>query len=131
MEWKTTKHIQSTDGKTEKICCELWVDFPPGGCNNSNSSPILELFYYDYKVESGWWIDNDKTKWYTHPPHKHCEIRFNYFQRMPKEKIYTGQRRTPYDEFTIDFCKKQAINIFTERLNNVLNQLKNNKIWEI
>ena len=95
MEWITTKHIQSTDGKTEKIHCELRLNFPTSQWNKNEKSPVIQLFYYDYKIEGGWWIDNAKTKWYTYPPHKHCEIRFNYFQRMP-ESISVLNRETGY-----------------------------------
>jgi hypothetical protein len=122
MEWITTKHIQSTDGKTEKIYCELRLNFPTSQWNKNEKSPVIHLFYYDYKVEGGWWIDKAKTKWYTHPPHKHCEIRFNYFQRMPEVKIFSSEKGTHYNDFTIDFCKEQALKIFTERLNEVLSQ---------
>lgn len=122
MEWVTTKHIQSTDGKTEKIFCELILKFPPSQYKKKEHSPVLQIFCYDYKVEGGWWIDNEKTKWYTQPPHKYCEIKFYYFQRMPNEKIYSGEKRTPYKDFTIEFCKEQAVKIFTERLTDLLNQ---------
>jgi hypothetical protein len=43
---------------------------------------------------------------------------------MPEVKIWSSEKRKPYNEFTIDFCKKEAIKIFTERLNNILNQFK-------
>ena len=28
MDWRTTYHTESTDGKTEHIICELWINFP-------------------------------------------------------------------------------------------------------
>jgi hypothetical protein len=122
MEWITTKQIQSTDGKTEKIYCELMLDFPTSVWNKNEKSPVIQLFYYNYKVDGGWWLDKNETEWYTHPPHKFCEIQFNYFQRMPKITLYSREEKTPYSEFTLDFCKKEALKIFTERLSKVLNQ---------
>lgn len=120
MEWITTKHIQSTDGKTEKIYCELRLHFPVSQWNKNEKSPVIGLYFYDYKKESGWWI-NPKT-WYNYPPHKSCEIYIQYFQRHPQIKLYSGDKRTPYDKFTIDFCKDEALRIFKERLINILNQ---------
>jgi hypothetical protein len=38
MEWITTKHIQSTDGKTEKIYCELLLKFPTSEWNKKDKS---------------------------------------------------------------------------------------------
>ena len=87
MEWITTKQIQSSDGKTENIKCELWLNFEPTQWNKKTKSPVLEIFFYDKKVEGGWWIDNEKTKWYVHPPQKHCEIKFTYFQN---QMVYNG-----------------------------------------
>ena len=122
MEWITTKHIQSTDGKTEKIYCELILEFPNSRWNKKEKSPVIQLFYYDYKVENSWYIDENKTKLYTQPPHKWCELVFNYFQRMPEIKFYSGDKRTLYNDFTLDFCKREALRLFTERLSSVLNQ---------
>jgi hypothetical protein len=124
MEWITTKHIQSTDGKTEKIYCELLLKFPTSEWNKKDKSIVLKLFYYDYKVEDGWWIDNDKTKWYTRLPHKHCEIEFTYFQRMPKVKILSSDKRVNYKNFTIEYCKAQAIEILKQRLRYSMLQLE-------
>jgi hypothetical protein len=124
MEWITTKHIQSTDGKTEKIYCELLLKFPTSEWNKKDKSIVLKLFYYDYKVDGGWWIDNDKTKWYTYPPHKYCEIDFTYFQRMPKIKINSSDKRVNYNNFTIEYCKAQAIEILKQRLRYSMLQLE-------
>ena len=99
MDWITTKHIQSTDGKTEKIHCELMLNFPTSQWNKNEKSPVIQLFYYDYKVEGGWWIDNAKTKWHTYPPHKHCEIRFNYFHSVIAFPFYST-----FFCFKIYFC---------------------------
>ena len=122
MDWITTKHIQSTDGKTEKIYCELRLNFPTSQWNKNEKSHVIQLFYYDYKVEGGWWIDNEKTKWYVQPPQKHCEIKFTYFQRQPTEKFYSSEKKIPYNDFTLDFCKKKAIEIFTSKLNDIVLQ---------
>ena len=122
MEWITTKQIQSTDGKTEKIHCELWLNFEPTQWNKKTKSPVLEIYFYDRKVEGGWWIDNAKTKWYVHPPHKQCEIKFTYFQRQPIEKFYSSEKKISYNDFTLDFCKKKAIEIFTSKLNDIVLQ---------
>ena len=128
MEWITTKHIQSTDGKTEKIYCELRLNFPISRWNKNEKSPVVQIYYYDYKIESGWWIDEAKKKWYTYPPHKRCEIRINYFQRHPNIDLHSGDKRVPYDKFTIDFCKEEAIKLFTSRLADLLNQCDGKKV---
>ena len=93
MEWITTKQIQSSDGKTENIKCELWLNFEPTQWNKKTKSPVLEIFFNDKKVEGGWWIDNAKTKWYVHPPQKHCEIKFTYLQRQPTEKFNSSEKK--------------------------------------
>ena len=125
MNWITTRHIQSTDGKTEQISCELKLNVPPAPWNKKKDRTVLSLYFYDYKIEGGWWIDNDKTKWYVYPPHKFCEIKTNYFQSHPEIKIYSSDRENKinYNDFTIDYCKEQSILIFKERLYNILNQL--------
>lgn len=123
MEWVTTRHIQSTDGKTENISCELLLKFPTSQWNKKEKSIVVKLYYYNYKVESGWFIDDAKTIWHKHPPHKYCEIDFNYFQRMPKVKINSSEKRLNYNDFTLDFCKKQAIEMLKERLSNLLIQI--------
>jgi hypothetical protein len=127
MEWIVTKQIQSSDGKTEIIKCELWLDFEPTQWNKKTKSPVLEIYFYNRKVEDGWWIDKAKTNWYTSPPQKHCEIKFTYFQRQPIEKFYSGGKRTSYNDFTLDFCKKKAIEIFTSKLNNIVLQCSGKK----
>lgn len=122
MEWITTKHTKSTCGKTENIHCELLLNFPVSHWNEKDKSPVIRIFYHDYKVESGWWLDDKKTKWYAYPPHKRCEIMINYFQRHPTLVLHSRTNEISYDEFTIDFCKQQAEKIFTERLRDLLNQ---------
>lgn len=124
MEWVTTKHIQSTDGKTEKIYCELLLKFPTSQWNKKEKSTVIKLFYYDYKIYGCLWIDKCKTKSYTYPPHKYCEIEFNYFQRMPKIKIISSDKRVNYKNFTIEYCKAQAIEIFKNKLHYSLLQLE-------
>jgi hypothetical protein len=122
MEWITTKQIQSSDCKTENIRCELWLDFEASDNNKKTKTPVLEIFFHDRKVEDGWFIDKAKTQWYVHPPQKYCEIRFNYFQRHPLVKFYSSDKRTPYKDFTLEFCKKKAIEIFTSKLNDIIIQ---------
>ena len=51
MEWVTTKHIQSTDGKTEKIHCELRLNFPTSQWNKNEKSPVIQLFYYSREYD--------------------------------------------------------------------------------
>ena len=126
MDWVITKQIQSSDGKTEKIHCELTLNFPSSNWNKKEKSPVIRLCYYDYKIKSGWWIDKLKTQWYTAPPHKRCEIHISYLQRHPDTILHSSNRNKgcPYKEFTIDYCKEYAIKLFTERLTSLLEQLK-------
>ncbi len=128
MEWKTIKHTQSSDGKTEIINVQLWIEFENSRWNKKEKSPVIELYYHDYKLESGWWINKEKGEWYIHPPHKFCEIRFIYFQRQPEEKIYSALShngaKTPYNEFTLDYCKQKAIEIFTKKVKDVLSNIE-------
>lgn len=121
MDWIITKHIKSTDGKTEKIECEYRINFPPSRWNDKDNSPVIQLSFYDYKVESGWWLDDEETKWHTHPPHKHCIVNFNYFQRMPQIKLYDG-KEAKYEDFTLEYCQKESLKIFIDMLNNVIKQ---------
>ena len=41
MDWRTTSHTESTDGKTEHIICELWINFPNSIWNPKVESPIV------------------------------------------------------------------------------------------
>lgn len=121
MRWVTNKHILSTDGKTEKICCELFLNFKPSRWNKNTESPVLRLFYYDYKIIDGWWIDD--KKFYTPSPQKRCEIQFNYFQRMPNIEFLSGEkRRIPYKDFSLEFCQREAVRILKENLNDLISQ---------
>ena len=124
MNWRTVRHIQSTDGKTESVECELILNFPTSHWNKKEESPVVKVKYYDYKVESGWWIDDAKTKWYTYPPHKSCEIYVNYLQRHPVIKFGSRFDKVTYEEFTLEYCKEQAIKIFVKRLQDILKQCK-------
>lgn len=125
MNWKTTYHTESTDGKTEHITCELWVNFPKSRWNQNEESPVIEIKFRDKKYESGWWLDNEKTKWWVDKPRKYASIKFNYFQRHPEIVLYSDTTKAvPYEEFTLDYCKEYAIKLFSDRLNDVLKQLK-------
>lgn len=125
MEWRTTYHNESTDGKTEHITCELWVNFPKSRWNQNEESPVIEIKFRDKKYESGWWLDREKTKWWVDEPSKCGSIRFNYFQRHPEIVLYSDTTQTvPYKDFTLDYCKEYAVKLFSDRLNDVLNQLK-------
>lgn len=123
--WVITKHIVSTDDKTEKIYCELRLDFPTSRWNKNEKRPVLNLYYYDYKVESGWWIN--PVKWYARDPYKTCRIWTNYFQSQPELGMYASSGkdgRVNYKDFTIEYCQMEAIKVFTERLENILKQIK-------
>ena len=108
MEWITTKQIQSSDGKTENIKCELWLNFEPTQWNKKTKSPVLEIHFYDRKVEGGWWIDNAKTKWYAHPPQKQCEIKFTSKRKLQK---YCSQAcaRSHKTEETKEILRQKAL----------------------
>lgn len=124
MDWRVIKHTESTDGKTEHITCELWVNFPKSRWNDKEESPVIKIRYSDMKYETGWWVDNAKTKWWTQKPSKYCTIEFIYFQRQTKEELYSGNPSTPpYDDFTLDYCKEYATSLLKERINDVLKQL--------
>ncbi len=124
MEWIVTKHIKSTDGLTEKTWCELFLEFPvsDGEWNKKTRRPVIELFFYDYKHKSGWWVDILRTKWYNRDPHKRCEINFKYFQSHPKKILYTS-KKDEYINFTLEYCQGQALNIFQDRLENIIKQI--------
>lgn len=124
MEWRTTYHNESTDGKTEHITCELWVKFPPTRWNQNEESPIIKITYSDRKYETGWWLDKEKTKWWTQKPSKSCSIEFIYFQRQSEKHLHSDTTQSvSYEEFTLDYCKDYALKLFTDRMNDVLNQL--------
>ena len=126
MYWRKTYHTQSTDGVTEHIHMELMMNFPVTRWNKKKERPVVRIEYYDYKKEGGWYIDDRKTKWYTYPPHKNCDIKINYFQSHPATKLYSGTKDTKvhYNDFTIEYCMKEAERIFKERLMDVINQFK-------
>ncbi len=131
MEWVTTKRIQSSDGETENIKCELWLNFEPTLFNKKTKSPVLEIYFHDRKVEGGWWIDKEKKTWYVHPPQKYCEIKFTYFQRQTTEKIYSSEKKIKYNDFTLDYCKKKAIEIFKSKLNYIVLQCDCKQNYEL
>jgi len=123
MEWITTKQIQSTDGKTEHIHCKLILEFSISNWNKKEKSPVIEIEYFDYKVESGWWIDNAKTKWYVYKPHKNCRIKINYFQRHPEIMLNSSEKKVNYQNFTVNYCKSEAIKMFKSKLVDIIDQL--------
>ena len=52
-------------------------------------------------------------------------IEFNYFQRQPNKVLYSGTNGSPvYGDFNLDYCKDYAVKLISERLNDVVNQLK-------
>lgn len=120
MDWRATYHTESTDGKTEHIICELWINFPDSIWNPKVESPIIKLHYHDRKhklIIQGTRIEAE--------PMKMCTIEFNYFQRQPNKGLYSGINGSPaYDDFNLDYCKDYAVKLITERLNDVVNQLK-------
>ena len=120
MDWRTTYHTESTDGKTEHIICELWINFPNSIWNPKVESPIIKLHYHDRKGKIFWPETN-----YVIEPNKSCTIEFNYFQRQPNKGLYSGINGSPaYDDFNLDYCKDYAVKLISERLNDVINQLK-------
>jgi hypothetical protein len=119
--WKVIKHTESTDGKSEKWHLELFLKFDTHCWNSNVERPVIKLYYHDYKVESGYWLDREQTNWYTRHPHKSCKIQFQYFQSHPEVTLYSIRERG-YDGFDLDYCKDKAMEIFTDRLTSVLNQ---------
>ena len=115
MEWKITKHIISSDNKVEKIYCELLLNFKQSIHNSNDQSPVIHLYFYDSKVDYLWYEC-------VQPPRKECEITFNYFNRMPKVKLHSGETRIPYDNFTLEMCQNKAVEIFTNKLKDILVQ---------
>jgi hypothetical protein len=125
MKWITRKHTKSTDNKTEHFVCEGIVNFPTSTWNQNEETPVIEIRYNDRKYEYGYWLDKEETKWYVMKPSKSCLIKFHYLQRHPEVNIYSGVGDiVSYEEFTLDYCKNYAENIFKERLNEVIKQLK-------
>lgn len=122
--WKEIKHTIGTNGRVEKYIYEYIINFPPSQWNKKETSPIIKIRLNDYKTETGWWLDKEKTKWYTQPPNKVCHIEFGYFQRQTDLTISTFSDETPdYEDFTLEFCKEYALRIFKRRVNNVLKQI--------
>lgn len=125
MHFEKFKHTFGNNQESEFIGYRGYLKFPISKWNKKEKTPIIEVRYSDYKKESGWWLDDKKTKWYTYPPHKNCEIKFFYFTRHPEIKLYSSTRDTKvkYEDFTINYCLKQAMEIFKDRLNDVFSQL--------
>lgn len=122
--WNEIKHTIGTDEMVENYIYEYIINFPPSLWNKKETSPIIKIRLNDYKTETGWWLDKEKTKWHTQPPNKVCHIEFGYFQRQTDLTISTFSKETPdYEDFTLDFCKKYALRIFKRRVNNVLKQI--------
>jgi len=115
MEWVITKHIISSDNKVEKIYCELLLNFKTSTNNSNEKSPVIQIYYYDYKVDYFWGE-------YIQKPRKSCEITFNYFNRMPKVKLYSREDILPYNDFTLEMCKDKALEIFLKKLKEVIDQ---------
>lgn len=127
MKWLKTSEKHG-NGKFESITesyrYELYLEFPQKGWNEKKESPVLEIYYYHKKNETGWWLDKEKTKWYTCEPVKKIEIKFYHIQRLPKIEKYISKSNPEYEKYTIDYCKEIAINELKEKLMNVVKQLK-------
>jgi len=139
MKWKIVNYSISTDDKVEKSNHHLFLKFPESTWNNVKYRPVIEIEFYNRKVEGGWWLDRNKTEWYTQKPYKTCKIRFFYFQSHPELEMYSSHDNCPnYEDFTIEYCKEKAFEIFKERLDNIYKQLiepkelliENTKIYE-
>ena len=144
MTWKETYNNESTDGATHHINCELWIDFDPTRWNKNIASPVLSITWHDYKKEKSWPLCHFKVCLgypvenckncvvHTQGLNRRCDINFNYFQRMPKISLFSGYKngsnydptKDNYDEFTLEYCKAKAIELFKINLQNVSNQLK-------
>jgi len=151
MIWKETYNKESTDGKTHHIRCELWLDFEQTRWNKNIESPVLILDWHDKKTITSWpvcklpnitqvrlfckdgkgcdcnvWVSGLQRRFY---------VNINYFQRMPTFGFWSGIKggsdnpvivtpvKVSYDEFTLEYCKAKAIEIFKENLNKVIIQL--------
>lgn len=123
MTWKTTYHTKSTDEETEHIRCQLYLNFEETRWNKSKQRYVVELYFTDFKKPKTWDINPLQT--YTQIPHKRCEITFNYFQNHSQTTLYSGVENYPiYEDFDIEYCKQKAIEIFNNRLKNVILQLE-------
>ena len=130
MDWRTISHNKSSDGKTENIYCELFLDFSQVGFNSWNQTverPIIKIHYHDFKHDRPRWINWISSIKGVQHRHKMCEIYTDYFQSHPKTIIYSSpysNSRIKYEDFTLYYCQQQAVKIFKERLHNVLEQLE-------
>jgi hypothetical protein len=124
MDWRVVKHTESTDGKTEHITCELWVNFPKSRWNDKEESPVIKIMFSDRKYSFEFSFKKGGSDSFIVPPSKNCVIQFTYFQRQTEIKLNSDHPSTlPYDEFTLDYCKEYATTILKERINDVLKQL--------
>jgi outer membrane lipoprotein-sorting protein len=124
--WKEIKHTVDTKGKTEHYTLQLWLKFPKESkWNDKEESPVVEISYSDRKYEYTYWIDKEKSKSWTVKPTKSCVITVNYIQRHAQVVLYSGTKSQPdYNEFTLEYCKREAERIFVDRLSNLINQIK-------
>lgn len=107
-------------GKQNTLFVNYGLIFPNSIWNPKVESPIIKLHYHNRKGKIFWPETN-----YVIEPNKSCTIEFNYFQRQPNKGLYSDVNGSlAYDDFNLDYCKDYAVKLISERLTDVINQLK-------
>ena len=126
MIWKLINNVKSSCEKTEKFHYRLYLNFPIESWNKEELRPVLDLYFTDYKTNLDHYFG-------TRPKIKMCDIKFFYFQNHPKDtfssgRIKDGTERPNYNNFNLEYCKQEAINILERRFFNIINQLKTKQL---
>lgn len=122
MIWKLINNVKSSCEKTEKFHYRLYLNFPIESWNKEELRPVLDLYFTDYKLEL-------KHDYGIRPKMKTCDIKFFYFQNHPKTSFSSSTTERPnYNNFTLEYCKQEAVNILERRFFNIINQLKTKQL---